>query len=354
MKFSVIITVFNIERALLIECVESVLNQSHNDIEVIIVDDGSTNEETLETLDSYMRLTDTGSKTITVFQKPNGGQGSARNAGLSLANGDYVLFLDSDDYYLCDMFISDISMLLEESKADVLSFQYKEFFDNNKRPIVSKGSLSRNKIFGQPTDVALKALLSSSRSVFSAATHTKALRLEFMRENKIRALEGLSNEDIALTAMIIQHAKSYDRYDKVIYSYRRTNKKSISTQSDNSLRIATDILSQFQYILSNKKYRNNIFVLDFISSPYIYWLSKVVSAQVHNKNTKIMQKDDIDKIIEQGLGYSYVLKYSSRLYVYLTGIIERIFGMQCVISLLKIYILCNRRHMMSINRKITN
>ncbi|MCL2425555.1 MAG: glycosyltransferase family 2 protein [Oscillospiraceae bacterium] len=354
MKFSVIITVFNIERVLLVECVESVLKQSHDDIEIIIIDDGSTNEETLETLDYYKRLTDTGSKIITVLQKPNGGQGSARNSGVSLASGDYILFLDSDDYYLSDVFISDISELLEESKADVLSFQYKEFFDNNKRPIASKGSLSRDRIFGQPAEVALKSLLSSPRNVFSAATHTKVLRLGFMRENNIKALEGLLNEDIALTAMIIQHAKSYDRYDKVIYSYRRTNRNSISTQSDNSLKIAIDILAQFQHILSDTKYCNNKFVLDFISSPYIYWLSKAVSAQAHNKNIKTMQKDEIDKIVEQGLEYSYVLKYSSRSYVYMAGLLGRIFGMKCVMTFLKIYILCNRKHVMSINRKIVN
>ena len=89
---SVLVPCFNAGRWL-IECIESVKKQSFPTLEIIIVDDGSDETETLEILGGYKD-----SSSVSVLRKANGGVSSARNAALDVAKGDYVLFLDADDY----------------------------------------------------------------------------------------------------------------------------------------------------------------------------------------------------------------------------------------------------------------
>lgn len=91
-EVSVIIPVYNV-KSYLKRCVESVLNQSYKNIEIVLVDDGSTDESGKMCDDLSNEY-----KRIQVFHKPNGGLGSARNYGIEHTKGDYILFLDSDDY----------------------------------------------------------------------------------------------------------------------------------------------------------------------------------------------------------------------------------------------------------------
>ena len=89
---SVIIPVYNVEEYLH-ECVDSVINQTYKNLQIILVDDGST-DSSGKICDEYAE----NDKRITVVHQKNGGLSVARNTGLSNAHGDYVYFLDSDDY----------------------------------------------------------------------------------------------------------------------------------------------------------------------------------------------------------------------------------------------------------------
>ena len=210
--------------------------------------------------------------------------------------------------------------------------------------------MPREKVYGQPTkECSTKALLSAPRCVFSAATHTKALKTAFLRENNILALEGLRNEDITLSAMIIHHAKSYDRYNYVVHAYRRSNISSLSARAENSIEIATDVLKQFHLLLSNEEYKNDRNVLDFLASPFVYWLGKIIRASCTADKAYTAR---INAEIKAGSGYFYVLRYSSRPYVRAVGIIQKLFGTRFVIFLIRAYLTVNRRHMLSVRRKL--
>ena len=91
-KVSVIIPAYNNE-AFLYTCIDSVLNQTYNNYEIIIVNDGSE-DDTLYVAKEYEKKYEC----ITVIDNPNKGQGYTRNYALTLAKGDYILFLDSDDF----------------------------------------------------------------------------------------------------------------------------------------------------------------------------------------------------------------------------------------------------------------
>ena len=105
---SVIIPVYNVEKYL-DRCVESVVNQTYKNLEIILIDDGST-DNCLAKCDEWARK----DSRIKVIHKKNGGLSDARNAGLKIAQGKYIGFVDSDDWIRCDMY----QMLYERLQID--------------------------------------------------------------------------------------------------------------------------------------------------------------------------------------------------------------------------------------------
>ena len=123
-KVSIIIPVFNAEMYLR-ECIESVVGQSHKNIEMIFINDGST-DSSLRLLNEYKANDDR----IVIIDQPNGGVSSARNAGLLAARGDYITFLDSDDYYKEDA----IKTLLEAFQGESIDASFARFDISNLDP----------------------------------------------------------------------------------------------------------------------------------------------------------------------------------------------------------------------------
>ena len=115
MLLSVIIPVYNVEHTLE-RCVQSVLTQNFADMEIILVDDGST--------DGSSALCDTygNKKNITVIHQDNAGLSAARNTGLTVAKGRYVTFVDSDDYLDTDLYPSLMKVLQADDDIDLLEY----------------------------------------------------------------------------------------------------------------------------------------------------------------------------------------------------------------------------------------
>ena len=123
MKVSIVIPVYNTEKYLF-RCINSVLNQTHKDIEIILVDDG-TKDKSNVICDDYAKE----NANITVVHKVNGGLSSARNAGIEIAKGDAIFFLDSDDY-LSSECIKKLVSLMEDNDADISIIQMKYIPEN--------------------------------------------------------------------------------------------------------------------------------------------------------------------------------------------------------------------------------
>jgi len=118
MIFSVIVPVYKVEEYLE-ACVESVLNQTFSDFELILVDDGSPDRCPMM-CDEYAKK----DNRIKVVHKPNGGLASARQAGIKAAKGDYVFNLDSDDKIENDT-LESAYKIISETNCDIVSFSYK-------------------------------------------------------------------------------------------------------------------------------------------------------------------------------------------------------------------------------------
>lgn len=109
---SVIIPVYNVEKYIE-ECVESIINQTYKNMEIILVDDGST-DNSGKICDEYIEK----DERIKVIHKKNGGLSSARNEGIKIANGKYLTFIDSDDYITSDM-IEELYLSLTKTNSDI-------------------------------------------------------------------------------------------------------------------------------------------------------------------------------------------------------------------------------------------
>ena len=122
-KFSIIIPVYNTSKYL-DRCLDSIFNQYYKNYEVIIINDGSTDDS-----DIIIKNKIKTKKNVLYISKDNGGLSSARNAGVNVSSGEYLLFLDSDDYY-CDGFLDKLCN--EVGNADVLRYQVQDVFPDGK------------------------------------------------------------------------------------------------------------------------------------------------------------------------------------------------------------------------------
>lgn len=129
-KVSVIVPIYNVE-SYLEKCIVSLVTQSYTNIEIILVNDGST-DSCKKICKKWLEL----DSRIIYIEKENGGLSSARNAGLEIVNGDYLLFVDSDDYIEKDA----ISYLIEknDNEYDWIVFNYKEVYADSSKNIYSK------------------------------------------------------------------------------------------------------------------------------------------------------------------------------------------------------------------------
>lgn len=118
---SVIIPVYNVEKYIY-ECIKSVVEQSIKEIEIIVVDDGSQ-DNSIKIVEKFI------DKRIKILKKDNGGLSSARNEGLKVATGEYVIFVDSDDYLKDNTVLEEMYRIAKESKSDIVVGNYVKKYD---------------------------------------------------------------------------------------------------------------------------------------------------------------------------------------------------------------------------------
>jgi len=113
---SIIVPVFNVEKYM-DQCIQSILAQNYRNIQLILVDDGST-DRSGEKCDEWKK-----DSRVTVVHKENGGVSSARNEGIKAARGEYITFVDADDYLSADLY-EEVVRQIEDNDADVGMFGY--------------------------------------------------------------------------------------------------------------------------------------------------------------------------------------------------------------------------------------
>lgn len=203
MRISIIVPVYNIVDYVSY-CVESLIIQDYQDLEIILVDDGSKDQSS-KVCDEWLRR----DSRVKVIHKSNGGLSSARNAGLDVATGEYVLFIDGDDY-LANGAVSALVAIVEANKVDFLQFGYEEVngyegFEDTKKINLEKIEMSFEKMsLVQDRNEMFRHLYTLGGVAASACT--KFMRLETVKT--IRFKEGILHEDEQFTTRLLAQTNS--------------------------------------------------------------------------------------------------------------------------------------------------
>lgn len=218
MKYSVIIPVYY-AAATIGRCLDSLLSQPHENAEILLINDGS-GDESGGICRRYAR--EYGG--VRYFEKENGGVSSARNLGLEHASGEYILFVDSDDYVAEDYFAS-IDEALERRDPDMLIFELKCFGAQN--DIWKTGS------FHSEDELEISAHVRElSRAYLYSNLMTRTFRGEIIRANNLRFDETLLiGEDQTFIFAYTMYVKRMAAMDKVLYHYAVGNSDSLSRRS---------------------------------------------------------------------------------------------------------------------------
>lgn len=140
-KISVIIPVYNTPNELS-RCLESIIGQTYHNLEIICIDDGST-DGSEQIVDKYADL----DKRIRAIHKTNGGESSARNAGLEMATGQYIAFCDCDDWLDLDMY-EVLAEILENERVDIVAAGWYKEFSGESRQIINELPVNKS-VFGR-------------------------------------------------------------------------------------------------------------------------------------------------------------------------------------------------------------
>lgn len=208
MKFSVVIPVYKVEKYL-DQCVQSVLGQTHSDLEVILVDDGSP-DRCGAMCDAWAKKDDR----IRVIHQENGGLSAARNTGIRHATGEYVLFLDSDDWWENNTVLAAVAQQLERTPVEVVSFNYRKSYDGVLQPPYFDQTLPCSE---EPEQ--LSEIVRNDRWINGACN--KALSRTLLTEHGLFFRPGITSEDIDWTLRVALQAKTFAFVNVCVFVYRQ-------------------------------------------------------------------------------------------------------------------------------------
>lgn len=283
MKVSVIVPVYNVEEYLT-KCLDSLVHQTLEDIEIILINDGST-DRSQAILDRYKKKYP---EKIRVFYKENGGQGSARNIGIREASGDYIGFVDSDDYVTLDMFEKLYAAAIRED-ADLVTCNYYYIDDRGQRKINLYKPQKQTDLFFNPW----------------AAPWNKLYRRTILTKNNVFYPELRAYEDTAFYADIIPFVnKIINIDDPLIYQFYHGSSTMNAKQNERTLLIFDVIDYILNFYRDHGVYEKYYEYLEYFCSKILLSSSVLRLCQIRDR--KIRRKYlnlTIDEVNRRFPGY---------------------------------------------------
>jgi len=220
-KISVIVPIYEAEKYLR-QCLDSLLAQTLKDIEIICINDGST-DDSLKILEEYAKI----DSRIKIFSKKNEGAGAARNLGLKYSNGDYIIFFDSDDY-MKNTALEKLYNNAQKTGADIVicntEFINQDTGEKQKRDVIKKDLLANKKVFS-PQEI--------SPHIFQFCVGwpwDKLYKASFIKETKLQFQNLRHSNDIffVLFSLILSNLISIE--DDILITHRYHNKSLEATR----------------------------------------------------------------------------------------------------------------------------
>ncbi len=287
MKFSIVIPVYNVEKYI-DRCLKSIVNQSYKNYEVIIVNDG-TKDNSVEIINKYTKKY----KNFTLCNKENGGLSDARNYGIDYVTGDYLLFIDSDDYINEDL-LKELNSVLEEKEYDLIKFKI-NLVDDEGNFIRTENGMDTSK------EVSLSEIFGEE---FCEPAWTYCYNVKFWKENKFKYSKGKIHEDFGLTPEIIMSASNIYYLNYFGYNYVQRENSIMTTKSvEKDIKKAYDMLEQFDRLIKiNYENNNYIKIYQSFLANAVISKSKTLVGKVKKEYIKELRKRKVfDFLLEDTL-----------------------------------------------------
>ena len=220
MLISIIIPVYKVEKYLE-QCVKSVLSQTYRNIELILVDDGSP-DSCPEMCDAFARQ----DARVKVIHKTNGGSSDARNVGTQAATGDYILYMDSDDFWSStDDLAKLVTAAMETPECDFIGFNCSYYYEAEDK-IVPWVKFDKEIVDTTSSDNCIEKLVASG--VFPMSACMKLIKKDCILDNNIRFIKGTYGEDIPWFIELLKKSERCRFVNHYMYIYRKGLATSIS------------------------------------------------------------------------------------------------------------------------------
>lgn len=323
MKVSFIIPIYNVEKYLP-QCVDSILSQTYTDFEVILVDDGSP-DNSGKLCDEYA-LKD---KRVRVIHKPNGGLSDARNAGLKEARGEWVVFIDSDDFWVNDDCLKQIMTVVEKhGECGFIGFNCSYYYEDNHSYVPW---VAYDDSIGHPIDkdTAMHALVTSGTMPMSACL--KVISRKMLQENRLYFKNGLLSEDIPWFIDLLEGCGKCMFVNQYIYAYRQNRVGSIThtagERSVNSLLyIIQEELNKMNHRTFSEQAKDDVrSFLAYEVCILLAMISSLPAAIQHEKRREVYK-------------YKWLLAYTSNPKVKKAALINKLFGIRVTEWVLAFYL----------------
>lgn len=319
MFFSIILPIYNVEKYLC-ECIDSILKQNFSDYEIILVDDGST-DSSPQICDEYEKK----DSRVKVIHKKNGGLSDARNHGTDIAQGNYIIYIDSDDYVITKTFLMDIYKKIELEKSDIILYKFSKYYDHNNLLEGCNFSLCTNDTHN-PAELLYELV---KKDAYYGMAWIKAFSKEIIIKNEIKFEKNLLGEDMDWYFNLLLHTKTISVIDKSYIAYR---------QREGSITKSLKIKNLTDYIYILEKWSDIIYKLNpdetktkalkgALAKYYANLL--VVYSRLKDKNKKLY-KQKVKKL-------SFLLKDSLSQRPLKIRKVYKILGFNITIFMLKIY-----------------
>lgn len=315
MQVSFIIPVYKVEKYLG-QCVESITRQTYSDIEVILVDDGSPDESP--------KLCDTLAKEdyrVRVIHKENGGLSDARNTGLLTATGEYVVFVDGDDFWLDNNALQQLVDVVKP-ELDFIGYNCSYYYPDSE---TYSAWVAYDEVLEKPTDknTAMRTLVKSGTFPMSACL--KLMKRSFLIDNKLFFKKGQIAEDIPWFINVLDATKKCCFVNQYIYAYRQNVVGSISnTRGRKSFDHLFDIFKTELSLIDSRSFKEDA--------------KKALKSFLAYEYCILLTYKDIDKEAKRELlNYKDILTYDLNPKVKKASRIYKTFGISATTFALNVY-----------------
>ena len=305
MKYSIIIPAYNAQNYIH-RCIRSILEQTYNNYEIIIVNDGST-DNTGKIIEEYEKKYDF----IKVITQPNKGPSEARNKGVDYINGDYFIFLDSDDY-LDKKLLEQLNESLD-NKPDLVRYQIKEVDEAGLiiKEYKEKEFYNLNGIEAFHNIVNYKYIDNPYMYLYST---------KYYKDNNFKFISGIYHEDYALIPSIIIKSKIVNSINYLGYNYSQINGSIMHSYDYNSIRKkAFDTIIGYKELIKHsqdkiyKSYISNIVILKakgLKKQDYKSYINELKKLKVYDN----LLNDTTPRKIK-----NFIIKHFLKLYLFVRG-----------------------------------